>query len=132
MEPIAVSDWGYRPYHTLGSARILIMVTISDDPEIVCLCGSTRFKERFRSENERLTRAGKIVLTVGVFGHDDDVKLSNEEKEMLDELHKRKIDLADRVHILNVDGYVGDSTESEIEYARDTGTEVTFLVPSNR
>jgi hypothetical protein len=98
-------------------------------PEIVCLCGSTRFKAAFEAENERLTRAGKVVLTVGVFGHADGVSLTDEEKARLDELHKRKIDLADRVHVVNVDGYVGDSTREEVAYARERDVPVTWLEP---
>lgn len=95
--------------------------------EIVCLCGSTRFKDEYRAENARLTMEGKIVLSVGLFGHADDVELTDGEKEALDELHKRKIDLADRVHVINVDGYVGDSTAEEIRYARNTATDISWL-----
>lgn len=102
---------------------------MTDRPGIVCLCGSTRFEDTFHAENRRLTLAGKIVLTVGVFGHDDSETLTPEQKGQLDELHKRKIDLADRVHVLNVDGYVGDSTRSEIAYARDREVPVTWLEP---
>lgn len=101
---------------------------IQDDakkPEVVCLCGSTRFKDEYLSEQERLTMEGKIFLTVGMFGHSDDVELSADEKAMLDELHKRKIDLADRVHVIDVDRYVGDSTRSEIEYAKQQGIPVS-------
>lgn len=94
-------------------------------PEIVCLCGSTRFKDEYLREQERLTMEGKIFHTVGMFGHSDDVDLSADEKEMLDELHKRKIDLADRVHVIDVDGYIGDSTRAEIEYAERHGIPVT-------
>lgn len=99
----------------------------TDIPEVVCLCGSTRFKDEYRAENRRLTMEGKIVLSVGLFGHADDVEFEEGDKEMLDTLHKRKIDLADRIHVINVDGYVGDSTESEIEYARETDTEITWF-----
>jgi hypothetical protein len=100
-------------------------------PEIVCLCGSTRFEAAYRAENRRLTLAGKIVLSVGVFGHsaDDWASVTTAEKARLDELHKRKIDLADRVHVINVDGYVGDSTRSEIAYARERDISVTWLEP---
>lgn len=99
---------------------------VDRSPEVVCLCGSTRFKDEYLSEQERLTMEGKIFLTVGVFGHSDDVELSSDDKEMLDELHKRKIDLSDRVHVIDVDGYIGDSTRSEIEYAKRNGVPVTF------
>lgn len=103
------------------------MTDLTDDPEVVCLCGSTRFKDQYRAENRRLTMAGKIVLSVGLFGHADGHEFTDEEKEMLDVLHKRKIDLADRIHVINVGGYIGDSTQSEIEYARETGTKITYL-----
>lgn len=103
-------------------------------PTIVCLCGSTRFGEAFREAQFRETMAGKIVLTIGcnmksdteLFGH-----MSETEKEavkkMLDELHKRKIDLASEVLFLNVNGYMGKSTLSELEYARLHGKVIRFL-----
>ncbi|MDF9748398.1 hypothetical protein [Natrinema salsiterrestre] len=99
----------------------------TDRPEVVCLCGSTRFKDEYRAANRRFTMEGKVVLSVGLFGHADGHEFSDEEKEMLDALHKQKIDLADRIHVINVDGYIGDSTQSEIEYARKTDTEITYL-----
>lgn len=97
--------------------------------EVICLCGSTRFKDEYRKENARLTMEGKIVISVGLFGHSDDVEFTEEEKEMLDAIHKDKIDLSDRIHVINVDGYVGSSTRSEIRYARENGVEVTYLEP---
>lgn len=93
-------------------------------PKIVCLCGSTRFHRQFVEHNYRETMAGRIVLSVGFYPHAVDevhgegVGITPEQKEALDELHKRKIDLADEVLVLNVGGYVGSSTRSEIEYAR--------------
>lgn len=102
---------------------------MSDRPEIVCLCGSTRFEDTFHAENRRLTLAGAIVLTVGVFGHDDAETITVDQKDRLDALHKRKIDLADRVHVLNVDGYIGESTRSEVAYARRHDVPVTWLEP---
>lgn len=100
--------------------------TSVNDPEVVCLCGSTRFKDEYIREQKRLTLEGKIVLTVGLFGHADDVDLLERDKEMLDELHKRKIDRADRVHVIDVNGYVGDSTSSEIKYAERRGIPITW------
>jgi len=100
-------------------------------PEIVCLCGSTRFKEEFREENKRLTLAGKIVLSVGFFGHVDGwpEEASHDDKNGLDELHKRKIDLADWIRVINPGGYIGDSTASEIEYAWEHGKPISFYGP---
>lgn len=100
---------------------------VDEEPEIIVLCGSTRFKEAYRIENMRFSLQGKIVLSVGFFGHADNINLSESEKRKVDALHKRKIELADRIHVINVDGYVGDSTRSEIAYAKSLGKEVTFL-----
>jgi len=99
-----------------------------EKPEIVCLCGSTRFYESFREANYQLTLAGKIVLSIGCDTHSDDgLGISDKQKTMLDELHKRKIDLADRVFVLNVGGYIGGSTRSEIEYAERFGKPIDYL-----
>lgn len=99
------------------------------EPTIVCLCGSTRFKELFEQKNKEFTLAGYIVLTVGFFMHADSERVTIGMKERLDELHKRKIDLADQVYIINPDGYIGDSTRSEIEYAEKNGKNIHYLYP---
>jgi len=103
-------------------------------PEIVVLCGSTRFYSAFQRANYELTMAGKIVLSVGFYphaineaGHGEGVSHDSPEKVRLDELHKRKIDVADRVFVLNVEGYIGDSTRSEIEYAKAIGKPIYYL-----
>lgn len=99
-----------------------------DRPEIVCLCGSTRFFKEFDEQNFRLTLEGKIVLSIGCNTKSDEgLKLTAEDKERLDELHKRKIDLCDRVLVLNVGGYIGSSTRDEIEYAEAHGKPVQYL-----
>ena len=84
--------------------------------KVITLCGSTRFKEDFERVNKELTLAGNIVISVGCFGHAGDV-FSDEEKIMLDDIHKRKIDMADEIFVINKNGYIGSSTKSEIEYA---------------
>lgn len=103
-------------------------------PKIVCLCGSTRFYDAFQQANYDLTMEGVIVLSVGFYphateehGHGEGVGHDGVEKVALDELHKRKIDLADEVLVLNVGGYVGGSTRSEIEYAHRIGRPVLYL-----
>ena len=105
-------------------------------PQIVVLCGSTRFMDAFHEAGWNETLAGKIVLSVGVAkhvptpdgGHVAEA-LGPGVAEALDELHKRKIDLADEVLVLNVGGYVGESTRSEIAYANDHGKSIRFLEP---
>lgn len=100
-------------------------------PRIVCLCGSTRFKDAFIAANRSETLAGRIVLSVGLFGHAEGLNMDGPIKARLDDLHKRKIDLADEVLILNVGGYVGSSTKSEIEYAQKHGKPLRWLEPSS-
>ncbi|MEU8232575.1 hypothetical protein AB0C12_23580 [Actinoplanes sp. NPDC048967] len=93
-----------------------------DRPEIVCICGSVRFAEEMRTANLELTLAGVIVVAPGEAGE----SITNEQKKALDALHLRKIDLADRVLVVNPGGYIGESTSREIAYARAIGKPVSF------
>lgn len=96
--------------------------------KVIILCGSTRFKDAFMETQKRLTLEGNIVISVGIFGHsgDDEVWIEGI-KEMLDDMHKRKIDITDEIYVINVGGYLGSSTRSEIEYAIATGKAVHYL-----
>ena len=97
---------------------------------VVTLCGSTRFKDAFMEAQKRLTLEGNIVISVGLFGHNGDAEVwTDGTKEMLDAMHKRKIDMADAIYVLNVGGYIGESTRSEIEYARRHGKQIRYLEP---
>lgn len=99
-------------------------------PTVVCLCGSTRFMDAFQEANLRLTLEGKIVLSVGCNTKSDaSLGLDSEVKKRLDELHLRKIELSDEILVLNVGGYIGESTSREIEHARSRGKIVSFLEP---
>jgi len=98
---------------------------VPDRPEIVCLCGSIRFVTEMRAANRDLTLAGVIVVAPG----EADEVVTDEQKAALDALHLRKIDLADRVLVVNPGGYVGESTRREIAYAEATGTPVEFTDP---
>ena len=99
---------------------------------VITLCGSTRFKEQFLEAQKRLTLEGNIVISVGLFGHSGDEEVwTPGTKEMLDNMHKRKIDMADGIFVINVGGYIGDSTRSEIEYAKNNGKRVDYLEPVN-
>lgn len=107
---------------------------IADSPKIICLCGSTRFSEAFQKAQLDETLAGNIVLTIGcnmkadneIFGSLSDADLTAI-KEALDELHLRKIDLADEVFVLNVGNYIGTSTRNEIDYAVKLGKPIRYL-----
>ena len=96
--------------------------------KVITLCGSSRFKEQFLEAQKRLTLDGNIVISVGLFGHSgDDEVWAPGTKEMLDDMHKRKIDMADEIYVINVGGYIGESTRGEIEYAKKNGRAVRYL-----
>ena len=98
--------------------------------KVITLCGSTKFKDQFIAEQKRLTLQGYIVISVGLFGHSgDDEVWSEDTKIMLDDMHKRKIDMADEIFVINVGGYIGESTKSEIEYAIKTNKAIKYLFP---
>ena len=107
--------------------------------KVITLCGSTRFKDAFMEAQKKLTLEGNIVISVGLFGHSGDSKVwegmsedtLTKTKIMLDDMHKRKIDMADEIFVINVDGYIGSSTRSEIEYAHANGKSVRYLEESH-
>jgi histidinol phosphatase-like enzyme len=112
---------------------------VTEKPEIIFLCGSTRFANHHAIMKWELEKQGKIVLMINYLPHwyakakrwrdHHHFEEKSGMKEMLDELHLRKIDLADRVMIINVDGYIGESTRNEIEYAEKQGKPVEYLEP---
>lgn len=101
--------------------------------KVITLCGSTKFKDEFLQVQKDLTLKGNIVISVGLFGHSGDNEVWTEgTKEMLDDMHKRKIDMSDEIFVINVNGYIGKSTKSEIEYALKTNKKVNYLEPINK
>lgn len=98
--------------------------------KVITLCGSTKFKTEFLQVQKELTLKGNIVISVGLFGHaDGDYEniITTDIKIMLDDMHKRKIDMADEIFVINKGGYIGKSTKSEIDYAIKTGKKVNYL-----
>lgn len=96
--------------------------------KVITLCGSTKFKDEFFREQKRLTLEGNIVISVGLFGHSGDNEVwTDDTKIMLDDMHKRKIDMADEIFVINKNGYIGESTKSEIEYAKKTNKKVNYM-----
>lgn len=96
-------------------------------PKIVCLCGSTKFKAQFEEANKQETLKGNIVLSVGFFGHQEAIPPDEETKQALDNLHLKKIDLADEVLVINPNQYIGASTRQEIAYATKLGKPIRYL-----
>ena len=103
------------------------------NPEIITLCGSTRFYKEFQHANYILTMQGYIVLSVGFYyysskeAHGKKWNCTPKQKIMLDELHFRKIDISNKIFVLNVNGYIGESTRNEINYAKKKGIKIIYL-----
>lgn len=103
-------------------------------PKVICLCGSTRFTDIMLIKQWELTKQGYIVLSWcalpdSYFKGEPKSHVGDQEgvKEIVDEIHLRKIDLADEVLILNVDGYIGESTMKELKYAQRKHKKLHFL-----
>lgn len=94
--------------------------------KVITLCGSTKFKNEFIEVQKELTLMGYIVISVGLFGHSGDI-ITEEQKQMLDDMHKRKIDMADEIFVINKNGYIGSSTQSEIDYANEHKKPIRYL-----
>jgi len=114
---------------------------VADRPKIITLCGSSRFPDAFELATLHLSLQGHIVIGLSAFAHADrpqgakfllaDADESKPEKRAIDELHFRKIDLADEIFVVNLGGYLGTSTKREIAYARQHGKTVHFMFPEN-
>ena len=98
---------------------------------VITICGSTRFKNEIFEAARQLTLDNHIVLAPFVFHHTDDEEMSKELKIRLDNLHKEKINMSDAIFVVNVDGYIGESTYGEIDWAQRMKKEVYFLVDPN-
>ena len=98
--------------------------------KIITLCGSTKFKAEFIKAQRELTLHGNIVLTVGLFGHADkeyESAITEEIKKMLDDMHLRRIDMSDEIFVINKNGYIGESTQREMNYAALNGKPIGYL-----
>ena len=103
--------------------------------KVITLCGSTRFRDEFLEAQKRLTLAGNIVISVGLFGHAGDAEVwegmdegtLTATKRMLDDMHLRKIDMADEVFVVDPGGYIGQSTRAEIAYAQSRGLPIRYF-----
>lgn len=133
MEYITETDSRLRNYsnNTTTYTYPELVPKVEEDkaarPTVITLCGSTRFKADFMAMLENLTLAGNIVLLPGYFGHQEGaIPISDGVKEHLDALHKQKIDMSDYIYVINKDGYIGDSTKSEIAYAKEHGKGILY------
>ena len=102
------------------------MSDIKNKYKIITLCGSIRFKNEFMKVKEKLTLNGNIILTPNFFNNSN-VTTNPETRKMLDEMHRQKIDMSDEIYVINLGGYIGESTKSEIEYAKANGKKISYL-----
>ena len=102
-------------------------MNIKNKYNIITLCGSIKFKEEFVKLQEKFTLDGNIVLTPNFFSNIKKEDIDEKTKKMLDEMHKQKIDMSDEIYIIDVDGYIGESTKKEIEYAKIKGKKINYL-----
>jgi hypothetical protein len=93
----------------------------------ITLCGSTKFKQEYKIINKQLSIEGNVVYSVAFFAHADDIPLSIDQKELLDRVHIKKIDNSDGIFVININGYIGESTRNEINHATNTGKFVKYL-----
>ena len=95
--------------------------------KIITLIGSTKFKDDFIKVKEQLTLQGFIVLSLGVFSQYDNIKLSEDQLNMLADIQNKKIEMADEIFVINKNGYIGNSTKTEIEFAKSLGKKINYL-----
>lgn len=94
--------------------------------KVITLCGSTKFKEEFIETARLLTMQTYIVLSPAIYEHSENIHLNEKKKQLLDEMHKQRIDMSDAIMVINKNGYIGEGTAAEIEYARSRGKDVFF------
>ena len=103
------------------------MSNIDNKYNVITLCGSIKFKNEFIKVQERLILEGNIVFTPNFFNSIKKKEINEKTKKMLDEMHRQKIDFSDEIYVINLDGYIGESTKSEIEYAKSKGKKISYL-----
>ncbi|WP_419887209.1 DUF4406 domain-containing protein [Neobacillus niacini] len=98
--------------------------------KVITLCGSTKFKEQFEAANAYLTLQGNVVISVGFFEQSEGISITKEHEALFEIIHLQKIDMADEIFVIDVDGYIGSSTRKEIEYANNCGKKVSYFSES--
>lgn len=94
---------------------------------VICICGSTRFREDIYLAYERLTRAGWITLGVCPVMREGDDPLTAEEYQNIVDMHYQKMHMADAIYVVNKGGYIGESTRSEITHAKDDCIPIFYM-----
>ncbi|WP_096186517.1 hypothetical protein [Evansella halocellulosilytica] len=98
--------------------------------KVITLCGSTKFKEQFEKANASLTLEGNIVISLGFFEQSEGIDITDEQAKLFADIHFRKIDMSDEIFVIDVDGYIGESTKKEIDYAKEHGKKIRYYSQS--
>ena len=96
--------------------------------KVITICGSYKFKKEMIDIAEKLTLEGNCVLMPNELSRNSKDDYTLEEALMIDKMHKEKIKLSDDILVVNVDGYIGNSTKSEIEYAKNLNKEIIYYM----
>ncbi|WP_078596451.1 DUF4406 domain-containing protein [Evansella clarkii] len=99
--------------------------------KVITLCGSTKFKEQFEKANAYLTLQGNIVISLGFFDQSEGIEITKEQAELFAKIHFEKINMADEIFVIDVNGYIGNSTKKEIEYAKQKGMRICYFSESD-
>lgn len=94
--------------------------------KVITICGSYKFKKEMINIAEKLTLEGNCVLMPNELSRNSKDDYTLEEALMIDKMHKEKIKLSDAILVVNVNGYIGSSTKSEIEYAKNLNKEIMY------
>ncbi|WP_349408533.1 DUF4406 domain-containing protein [Pseudalkalibacillus sp. SCS-8] len=98
---------------------------------VITLCGSTKFKKQFRETEASLTLQGHVVISLGFFEQSEGIQITEEQEQLFKKIHFKKIDMADEIFVIDVDGYIGSSTSKEIEYANKTNKPIRYYSKVN-
>ena len=103
------------------------MGIVKNKYNVITLCGSIKFKTEFMKVQEKLTLEGNIVFTPNFLNNIKKEEINEKTKKMLDEMHRQKIDMSNEIYVINVGGYIGDSTKNEIEYTKEKGKKISYI-----
>ena len=107
--------------------KINYMKIMKKKEKIITICGSMKFKDEMIKIAMQMELARNVILTPTLPISDDKDVYTEEELIMLGKMHKEKIKLSDAIFVVNVNGYIGDSTKSEIEFAKAQNKEILYL-----
>ncbi len=94
--------------------------------KIITVCGSYKYKKEMIEITEMLTLKGNCMITPNELTKTNKDAYTEEDILMIDKMHKQKIKISDAILVVDVSGYIGSSTKSEIEYAKSLNKEIIY------